>query len=224
MRASRQLREGLRERLANLEAIYEVLEEEVEETALDVAVTLRDLPQRRRAGSAGCAGCSAAGGDVDRRRALAALAPGRAVAALPSRAPLHAWTPGHPHLPRRGGPGQPGRAPAAVARPAPRLPLRLSLRQHRRRQLHRQEVRSGRPALPFLACRPGDLRPGPDRRAARLRPRLPVAPRRRCRRPQLLRSAPAGAHQQHAPASGIRTGRAASRPRWATASPGRRRK
>ena len=39
--ASRTLREGLRERIANLEAVYEVLEEEVEETALDVAVTLR---------------------------------------------------------------------------------------------------------------------------------------------------------------------------------------
>jgi uncharacterized protein YoxC len=41
VRASRTLREGLRERIANLEAIYEVLEEEVEETALDLAVTLR---------------------------------------------------------------------------------------------------------------------------------------------------------------------------------------
>ena len=41
VRASRQLREGLRERLANLEAIYEVLEEEIEDTAVDVAVTLR---------------------------------------------------------------------------------------------------------------------------------------------------------------------------------------
>lgn len=41
VRTSRELRQGLRERLANLEAIYEVLEEEVEETAVDVAVTLR---------------------------------------------------------------------------------------------------------------------------------------------------------------------------------------
>lgn len=41
VRASRQLREGLRERLASLEAIYEVLEEEIEDTAVDVAVTLR---------------------------------------------------------------------------------------------------------------------------------------------------------------------------------------
>lgn len=39
--ASRALRAGLRHRIANLEAVYEVLEEEVEETALDVAVTLR---------------------------------------------------------------------------------------------------------------------------------------------------------------------------------------
>lgn len=39
--ASRQLREGLKDRLANLEAIYEVLEEEIEDTAVDVAVTLR---------------------------------------------------------------------------------------------------------------------------------------------------------------------------------------
>ncbi len=41
VRASRQLREGLKDRLANLEAIYEVLEEEIEDTAVDVAVTLR---------------------------------------------------------------------------------------------------------------------------------------------------------------------------------------
>ncbi len=41
VRASRQLREGLQERLANLEAVYEVLEEEIEDTAIDVAVTLR---------------------------------------------------------------------------------------------------------------------------------------------------------------------------------------
>lgn len=39
--ASRAMRAQLRRRLANLEAVYEVLEEEVEETALDVAVTLR---------------------------------------------------------------------------------------------------------------------------------------------------------------------------------------
>jgi predicted nucleic acid-binding Zn-ribbon protein len=39
--ASRALRQGLQKRIANLEAVYEVLEEEVEETALDVAVTLR---------------------------------------------------------------------------------------------------------------------------------------------------------------------------------------
>jgi uncharacterized protein YoxC len=48
VQASRQLREGLRDRLANLEAIYEVLEEEVEETALDLAVSLRNF--RRGAG------------------------------------------------------------------------------------------------------------------------------------------------------------------------------
>jgi hypothetical protein len=43
VRASRALREGLRDRIANLEAIYDVLEEEVEETAIDVAVTLRSI-------------------------------------------------------------------------------------------------------------------------------------------------------------------------------------
>jgi uncharacterized protein YoxC len=41
--ASRRLREGVRERVANLEAIYEVVAEEVEETALDIAVTLRRI-------------------------------------------------------------------------------------------------------------------------------------------------------------------------------------
>ena len=40
-RASRRLREALRDRLANLDAVYEVLEGEIEETALDVATTLR---------------------------------------------------------------------------------------------------------------------------------------------------------------------------------------
>lgn len=43
VQASRQLRAGLRSRFANLEAIYDVLEEEVEETALDLAVTLRRI-------------------------------------------------------------------------------------------------------------------------------------------------------------------------------------
>jgi uncharacterized protein YoxC len=39
--ASRRLREALRDRLANLDAVYEVLEGEIEETALDVATALR---------------------------------------------------------------------------------------------------------------------------------------------------------------------------------------
>lgn len=39
--SSRALREGVGERIANLQAIYEVMEAEVEETALDVAVKLR---------------------------------------------------------------------------------------------------------------------------------------------------------------------------------------
>jgi uncharacterized protein YoxC len=41
VRASRALREGLRDRVTHLEAVYEVLAEEVEETALEAAVTLR---------------------------------------------------------------------------------------------------------------------------------------------------------------------------------------
>jgi hypothetical protein len=41
--SSRALREGLQSRLQNLEAIYDVLEEEVEETALELAVTLRGV-------------------------------------------------------------------------------------------------------------------------------------------------------------------------------------
>lgn len=41
--STRALREGLSERMANLEALYDVVEEEVEETALDVAVKLRTL-------------------------------------------------------------------------------------------------------------------------------------------------------------------------------------
>jgi len=43
VKSSRALREGLQSRIQNLEAIYEVLEEEVEETALDLAVTLRTV-------------------------------------------------------------------------------------------------------------------------------------------------------------------------------------
>ena len=41
--STRALREGLTERMANLEALYDVVEEEVEETALDVAVKLRSF-------------------------------------------------------------------------------------------------------------------------------------------------------------------------------------
>lgn len=41
--ASKALRVGLREKLTNLEAVYEVLAEEVEETAIDAAVTLRNF-------------------------------------------------------------------------------------------------------------------------------------------------------------------------------------
>lgn len=41
VRASKALREGVRERITGLAAVYEVLAEEVEETALEAAVTLR---------------------------------------------------------------------------------------------------------------------------------------------------------------------------------------
>lgn len=41
VQSSQALRQGVQERIRNLEAIYEVLEEEIEETAIDVAVTLR---------------------------------------------------------------------------------------------------------------------------------------------------------------------------------------
>jgi uncharacterized protein YoxC len=47
-KASRELRTRVGEKMANLEAIYEVLESEVEETALDVATTLHAF--RTRAG------------------------------------------------------------------------------------------------------------------------------------------------------------------------------
>ncbi len=43
VRASRRFREGLTERIDRLDAVYEVLGEEVEETALDLAVTLRTI-------------------------------------------------------------------------------------------------------------------------------------------------------------------------------------
>ncbi len=46
--ASRQLRLKVRDRLIDLEAVYDVLESEIEETALDVATTLRSF--RTRAG------------------------------------------------------------------------------------------------------------------------------------------------------------------------------
>lgn len=41
--ASQALRTTLREKLTNLEAVYDVLAEEVEETAIDAAVTLRNF-------------------------------------------------------------------------------------------------------------------------------------------------------------------------------------
>jgi hypothetical protein len=43
VRTSRRFREGLSDRIARLDAVYEVLGEEVEETALDLAVTLRTI-------------------------------------------------------------------------------------------------------------------------------------------------------------------------------------
>lgn len=46
--SSRRFRVRIRERMANLEAVYDVLEGEIEETALDVATTLRAF--RTRAG------------------------------------------------------------------------------------------------------------------------------------------------------------------------------
>ncbi len=43
VRATRRFREGLTDRVERIDAVYEVLEEEVQETALDVAVTLRTV-------------------------------------------------------------------------------------------------------------------------------------------------------------------------------------
>ena len=43
VRTSRRFREGLTDRINRLDAVYEVLGEEVEETALDLAVTLRSI-------------------------------------------------------------------------------------------------------------------------------------------------------------------------------------
>lgn len=45
-RSSQQLRIAVQERIANLEAIYDVLEGEIEETALDVATTMRSFRTR----------------------------------------------------------------------------------------------------------------------------------------------------------------------------------
>ncbi len=103
--ASRALREGLHAaRLQNLEAIYDVVEEEVTETALDLAVTLR-RSARGPAGSAGSAGCWAAtGAAVEHAPGAAALAGRAGPGALPR--PTASLDPGHPHLPRRIGPGQ----------------------------------------------------------------------------------------------------------------------
>lgn len=43
VRASRALRAGLEQRIENLQAVYDVLAEEVEETAIDAAVSLRSF-------------------------------------------------------------------------------------------------------------------------------------------------------------------------------------
>ena len=104
---------------------------------------------------------------------------------------------GDAHLSGRVGALEPRPAPRLHRRPAARLSVRLPLRQHRRRLVHREALRAAGPPLPLLARGPGDPRPGGDRRAARLRVRLPVPPRRRHRGPQLLRAAPADDHQQH---------------------------
>src|SRR5205823_1153931 len=80
----------------------------------------------------------------------------------------------HACLPGRVGPRQPASAVGCRGRPAPRISLRLPVRQHRRRHLDGQEVRTRGPALPRLARGPGNLRLGPHRSAARVRPRLSV--------------------------------------------------
>ena len=66
------------------------------------------------------------------------------------------------------------------------------------------------PPQPLVARRRGDPRAGGHRAAARLRLRLPGAPRRRRRGAQLLRAAPAGAHLVHPRPRATPTGRRGS--------------
>ena len=79
---------------------------------------------------------------------------------------------GDARLSRRGGHSFARLLPPAVAALLERVSVRLSVRVHRRRHEHREEVRAGRPALPFVERRVGDLRRRATTTAARVRARL----------------------------------------------------
>ncbi len=186
----------VRDRLGDLEALYDVVEEELEDTALSVASALRRVPGGGRGGDPAQADRQQTPAAMKARRiAVTALLAGALLALFPSH--LFAWTPGtHIYL------GESvlanlGVLPGRRHRPDSRLSLRLSLRQHRGRFLDREEVRPGGPALSRLARRSGDLRQGPERCAPGLRPGLSVSSRGRHHCAQLLRAAAAGPHQQH---------------------------
>ena len=154
-------------RLEDLDALYEVVHEEVEETALDVAARVRSV--RNGAGMVGRIRrwLVAAADDRPARGSSTALLGASRSGLLSTPTPAWAWTPGthiclgetilaNLHL-----------LPAVDRRPAPRLSLRFPLRQHRARHLDRQEIRAARTAFAFLARGPGDLRSSAESDALR---------------------------------------------------------
>src|SRR5213596_352931 len=178
-------------RLADLDALFEVVQEEVETTALDAAASRC---------SNGVAGLSNGGGSTEGDGEGQALArrgggrPGRD-RPLPRRgARLDA---GHPHLFGRVRAREPAPAPRRGGRLAARVPLRFSVRQHRGRHVDREEVRARGTPLPRVARGSGDSRPRARGPAPGLRLGLSLAPRGRYRGAQFLRPASAGAHLEH---------------------------
>ena len=132
-------------------------------------------------------------------------------------AAAHAWTPGHAHLSRRVGAGQPAASlPAAVADLLRAYPFDFLYGNIAADSSIAKHYAPLGPTLPLLARGPGDPRPGRLRRAARLRAGLPLPSRGRYRRPQLFRARASSCSPAAPPRSAIPTGRPGSRPTWAT--------
>ena len=198
---------------------YDLVHDEVEDTALDVAAALRSSRRGQRHARPGAPHAGAEPAVTPVRLAGAVVAVGLLFLVVPESGPR--LDPGHAHLSRRVGAGEPGAAARRRRRPAPRLPVRFPLRQHRRRLVHREALRAAGPALSLLARGPGDPRSGRVGRDARLRAGLslatsPPTPSRTTTSSPASSCSPAARRPWATP-----TGKPGSRPTWATRTRGR---